>query len=96
MGRLEVYFQGEWGTVCLRKDWDYGKLPETVCRQIGLGEGKALLSVKEFARGKGRIWLDGVWCNGTEDGIDACQHAAWGSKKCDHSTDIGIKCDGMY
>ena len=94
-GRLEVYFNGEWGTVCNQKKWDHGELPKTVCKQLGLTNGPSKL-LKKVGGGEGRIWLEGVRCNGDEGSVDACQHAAWGYVTCDHSMDIGIKCDGRY
>ncbi|XP_072020124.1 scavenger receptor cysteine-rich domain superfamily protein-like [Amphiura filiformis] len=33
-GRLEINFQKEWGTVCFNEEFDYGKLPEIVCKQV--------------------------------------------------------------
>ena len=93
-GRLEIYFQEEWGTVCQQKGWNYGKLPQTVCKQIGLSGGTSSLTM-EYGAGTGRIWLEGVRCNGDETRIDSCNSSAWGAVKCDHSMDIGIRCDGM-
>ncbi len=93
-GRLEVFFQGEWGTVCLPEELDYGKMPQTVCNQIGAGNWKASLT-RKFGPGVGRIWLEGIRCNGDEDGIDSCKYPAWGAVTCDHSMDIGVKCGGL-
>ena len=94
-GRLEVFFQGEWGTVCHEQDWDYNQLPNVICKQIGLKGGKPELS-KQYGGGEGRIWLEKLNCTGDESGIDSCMHSAWGAVTCDHSLDIGIKCNGLY
>ena len=42
-GRLEVYFNGQWGAVC-GEGTLYANLPTTVCRQLGysLGGGQAV------------------------------------------------------
>ena len=94
-GRLEVFFQEEWGTVCFGKEWDYKNLPHTVCKQIGLHDGAASLS-RKYGDGEGRIWLQNISCDGSEPGIDSCNHTRWGKRAtCDHSMDIGIKCDSM-
>ncbi|XP_072020643.1 scavenger receptor cysteine-rich type 1 protein M160-like [Amphiura filiformis] len=91
-GRLEINFQKEWGTVCFNEEFDYGKLPEIVCKQIGLaGYGTATLT-RTFGAGEGRIWLENLWCNGTEYDIDTCRHPAWGTSQCNHTMDIGIIC----
>ena len=34
-GRLEVYLNGEWGSVCYDADQDQKGLAQTVCRQLG-------------------------------------------------------------
>ena len=95
-GRLEVFFQEEWGTVCFEKEWDYKNLPDTVCKQIGLHNGTTSLS-RKYGGGEGRIWLQNISCDGSEPGIDSCEHTPWGKQvTCDHSMDIGIKCDGMF
>ncbi len=94
-GRLEVFFQGEWGTVCLVEELDYGQMPQTVCNQIGAGNWKAS-ATRKFGPGVGRIWLEGIRCNGDENGIDSCKYPAWGAVTCDHSMDIGVKCGGWY
>ncbi|XP_072020153.1 scavenger receptor cysteine-rich type 1 protein M160-like [Amphiura filiformis] len=91
-GRLEINFRKEWGTVCFNEEFDYGKLPEIVCKQIGLaGYGTATLT-RKFGAGEGRIWFENLSCNGTENNIDTCRHPAWGTSQCDHTMDIGIIC----
>ena len=45
-------------------------------------------------RGSGRIWLDNVYCNGTETDIALCPHNAWGSHDCGHHEDVSVRCTG--
>jgi hypothetical protein len=40
------------------------------------------------------ILLDNVHCTGREDSLSACRHNPYGSNNCDHSEDVGIRCDG--
>ena len=34
-GRLEVYFEGAWGSVCFDADHDQRGMAQAVCRQLG-------------------------------------------------------------
>ena len=39
------------------------------------------------------IWLDGVQCRGTENGLVECQHRGdWGVNDCNHNDDVSIAC----
>ena len=92
-GRLEVFFQGRWGTVC---DDDFNNnAARVVCRQLGFNPvGANAVSRAHFGQGTGPIWLDEVDCTGSEPNIDSCPHNAWGSHDCSHSKDVGVICHG--
>lgn len=81
-GRLEVYHDGEWGTVC---DDSFSDVEATVvCRQLGLGSAGAAISGAFFGRGTGRIWLDQVQCRGWESELEDCDARPWGNHDCSH------------
>ncbi|XP_061299947.1 scavenger receptor cysteine-rich domain-containing group B protein-like [Pezoporus flaviventris] len=92
VGRLEVLWEQQWGTVCDDR-WD---LPHAavVCRQLGCGEALAAPGSAPFGRGEGPIWLDDVECNGTEGELSACRTRPWGEHNCDHGEDAGVVCAG--
>ena len=90
-GRLEVYYNNEWGTVC-GDGW--GSFDATVaCRQMGFVDVGASDSSR-FGSGASSqsIWLDNVACNGSESLLIDCSHAGIGNENCGHDEDVGIIC----
>ncbi|XP_036591827.1 scavenger receptor cysteine-rich type 1 protein M130 [Trichosurus vulpecula] len=89
-GRLEVKFQGEWGTVC---DDLWGKEDsEVVCRQLGCGTAYHLQKPVGPGLGTGTIWMDDVGCHGNESSLWDCSHRGWGQHNCNHHEDVGLVC----
>ena len=90
-GRVEVYHNGEWGTVC-DDGWDLNDA-QIVCNELDLGNA-IIATVRAFyGQGSGQIWLDNVECAGTERTIGSCPHRGWGIlRSCYHSEDAGVKC----
>ena len=90
-GRLEVYYNGEWGTVCSNGWDDYDS--SLVCTQLGF---KSATWSRRFESGTGRILLDNVICTNKDTVLASCAHFGVGiTSTCDHSKDVGIKCHGM-
>ncbi|XP_046556748.1 scavenger receptor cysteine-rich type 1 protein M130-like [Haliotis rubra] len=90
VGRLEVYYNGTWGTVC---DDGFGANEAKVaCRQLGRS-GVTPRAIQTFGFGGGQIWLDDVSCSGTESSLASCSHNSWGVHNCQHREDVGIICD---
>ena len=90
-GRLEVYYNGEWGTVC---DDDFDNIDAVVvCRGLGYGPSGRELLPAVFGRATGPIWLDDVECNGNEYNIANCSHLGFGVlRSCSHLEDVQIEC----
>ncbi|PFX27283.1 Low-density lipoprotein receptor-related protein 6 [Stylophora pistillata] len=88
-GRVEVYHQGRWGTVC---DDHWGMSEATVlCKMLNFS---GAIRVEYFGPGDYSfpILMDNVKCRGDENSIAACQHNGWGIEDCSHSEDAGVVC----
>uniref|UniRef100_A0A8C9P112 SRCR domain-containing protein n=1 Tax=Spermophilus dauricus TaxID=99837 RepID=A0A8C9P112_SPEDA len=82
-GRVEVFYNGTWGTVC-DDSWDLNDA-RVVCQQLGCGQ-----------RGVGPIALDDVECVGTEARLWQCLHSGWFTHNCGHHEDAGAICSGWF
>ncbi|KAJ8022850.1 Neurotrypsin [Holothuria leucospilota] len=89
-GRVEVFHDGQWGTVC---DDNWHDLDAAVvCRQLGYSGDAFASSNAAFGQGSGRIWLDDVSCTGNEKMLQECGSNGWGSHNCGHHEDAGVRC----
>ena len=91
---MEVYYNGEWGTVC-DDGWDDTDAG-VVCRQLGLGPSGTSYSSAYFGQGSGPIWLDNIECIGNESTLVSCGHLGVNiTRSCSHSEDAGVRCYGI-
>ena len=88
-GRLEVYHNGTWGTVC--DDFFTSAAARVVCHMLGYQDVGRYIG-NRYGAGSGPIWLDNVRCRGMETSIADCRHRGWGIENCWHFKDVSISC----
>ena len=89
-GRVEVYHNGTWGTVC-GDGWDL-RDATVVCRELGNLKAAAVLGSAQFGAGSGPILFSELSCIGNESIIAECGHDDSGEHNCSHSEDVGVVC----
>ena len=92
-GRVEVFYNGAWGTVC-DDDFDI-RDAHVICRMMGFpgalsvqGEGGRFSAGNESQQ----IVLDDLFCSGHEASIADCSFRRWGTSNCYHEEDAGVIC----
>ena len=93
-GRLEIYVNEEWGTVC---DNGWGNNEAIVaCKQMGFeGAHDSNWTLSTSGSSSQTIWLDDVTCTGSESQLINCNHRGLGVENCGHYADIGIRCTNV-
>ena len=89
-GRVEVYYNKTWGTVC-DDTWDQSD-PNVVCSQLGFSGALSAPCCAAYGEGLDPIWLDDVICAGSEASLLDCPHREWGENNCVHKEDASIVC----
>ncbi|XP_048008837.1 galectin-3-binding protein A-like [Megalobrama amblycephala] len=90
-GRVEIYHDGQWGTVC-DDGWDLAEA-QVVCRQMGFPGAISVAPGGQYGEGSGPIWLDDMNCRGSESLLSECCFKGWGVTDCSHKEDAGVVCE---
>ncbi|XP_020379640.2 scavenger receptor cysteine-rich type 1 protein M130-like isoform X1 [Rhincodon typus] len=91
-GRVEILFNGTWGTIC-DDSWDKQDAA-VVCRQLNCGHPMLALEEVLLEGGNGTIWIDEVKCKGSELFLWDCQLSIMGDRDCEHKEDVKLICSG--
>ena len=89
-GRLEVYYYGEWGTVC-DHGWNDADA-RVVCKQLGFGSSGTAYKSAYYGQGKGAILLSNISCSGSESSLADCDQFGITTVNCTHANDAGVHC----
>uniref|UniRef100_A0A669D465 SRCR domain-containing protein n=1 Tax=Oreochromis niloticus TaxID=8128 RepID=A0A669D465_ORENI len=87
-GRVEIYHDGKWGTVC-DDNWDMADA-RVLCRQLNFPGARSIVTGKDYGQAPGPIWLDDVNCKGTETHLFTCEFKGWGETDCTHKVCINV------
>ncbi|XP_059551547.1 neurotrypsin [Myotis daubentonii] len=90
-GRVEVFLQGQWGTIC--DDGWTDRDAAVTCRQLGYRGPARARAMAYFGEGQGPIHLDNVACTGGERALADCLKQEIGRHNCRHGEDAGVICD---
>lgn len=89
-GRLEVFHDQRWGTVCA-DDWDLAEA-YVVCRQLGCGTPRSASNSSQFGEGPHLTWVDAVECTGMERALFECKVKLWGAQNCKSKGYASVVC----
>uniref|UniRef100_A0A8C1UTL8 SRCR domain-containing protein n=1 Tax=Cyprinus carpio TaxID=7962 RepID=A0A8C1UTL8_CYPCA len=91
-GRLEVYHNTVWGSVC-DDQWDISDA-QVVCRQLGCGAALRADGNSVFGAGEGVVWMNRVECRGNEIHLWDCPLSLNNHTDCSHKKLATLSCEG--
>ena len=91
-GRVELYQNGQWGTVC-DDTWDM-KDAAVVCKYLQCGKAQKIPSSDFYGRGSTKMLVGEMSCNGREHSPDECKQKNIGSSTCNSTSVAGLLCSG--
>ena len=70
-GNIEVFHLGEWGSIC-DDEWDTYDA-NVACKQLGFPGASRHTHSSQYGYGLVKIWMDNVYCYGTEKSVTDCR-----------------------
>ncbi|XP_071499294.1 uncharacterized protein [Diadema antillarum] len=70
-GRVEVFLDGSWGTICYDGRWGSNEA-EAVCRQLGYPHGSATVDLPYYGASTEPVHATSVVCPPDSDGLGSC------------------------
>uniref|UniRef100_A0A8B9T3E0 SRCR domain-containing protein n=1 Tax=Anas platyrhynchos TaxID=8839 RepID=A0A8B9T3E0_ANAPL len=80
-GRLQVFYNGIWGSVCSNSMTD--ETASLVCKQLSCGDRGYLKTTSRYAKLTRTSWLDHVECGKSNSSFWQCPSAPWHLQSCD-------------
>lgn len=90
-GRVEIYHDEVWGTVCDDRFGDEEGM--VICNSLNFAGLNTAFPRAAYGKGTGQIWMDELACSGSEKRLAECTFTGWGAHDCSHKEDAGVKCD---
>ncbi|MXQ98556.1 hypothetical protein E5288_WYG002193 [Bos mutus] len=91
-GRLEVFYNGTWGSVCCSPVEDITL--SVICREPGCGDSGTLNSSVALRKGSRPRWVDGIRCQKTDTSLWQCPSDPWKYSSCSPKEEAYISCAG--
>ncbi|XP_032886834.1 scavenger receptor cysteine-rich type 1 protein M130-like [Amblyraja radiata] len=90
-GRVEVFYNGSWGTVCSVHVTSMDAV--LMCKQLQCGPLQRIrYGTQQFGSGSGSIWFNGMACASHESTLWECAANPSDGHDCRHSMDTGVIC----
>ncbi|GFY74070.1 lysyl oxidase homolog 3 [Trichonephila inaurata madagascariensis] len=90
-GNVEIFHLGIWGSIC-DDEWDITEA-NIACKILGFAKATRATSNSEFGKGKKKIWMDNLYCQGHEKSFQECRFDGWGIHDCAGSEAAGVECE---
>ena len=89
-GNVQIFHDGQWGTIC-DDEWDLYEA-QIACKTLGFPGAKRPTHSSQFGYGLKKIWMDNLYCYGTEDSLPECRFDGWGANDCEQTEAAGVQC----
>ena len=92
-GRLEVFYRGQWGTVCSEGIGNEAAM--VVCRAMSLPGGAVVTDADTDTAVDRLVLLDEVVCDGGEASLLDCRHGSIGRNSCERGNIVVMECEDI-